>query len=369
MVMKRKTSKFLPKAFRFAPFAAGLAAMAMVAACARANDKAAITPEVKAKVDNKFVAAALKAVSGYNAFTPENMSLAQRISGASVIIDKESNDGTSVDVKLKIVFNGDHSDLILVGQLLMAEDANTEAKLVDEKTGLENEQFQVSARCASSKCQEITAEIHEMGDKSASTKVVVTPQVNTSAGDGSLGQLNLSAVSKMATGVTAVGSDTASAALAPAPVGAGAPAAQPAPKVLDILAKDVLIFKSTTAKTPVGTDKKLVVTSATITDLTMYMIFCGPTKASEKSGPLTSYEDAYLAKYGQAATPDTTVNLPASASGDAPAAADKVASDKAASDKAASDKAASDKAASDKVASDKAAADLEAKHGAAPAAK
>jgi hypothetical protein len=361
MVTKRNATKFR-RAFRLAPIAASLATLAMVAACARTNGKAKISTETQAKVAK----AASKLVSDYDMYAPENMQLAARFGGASIVLIHRL--ATSVDAKVKIVFadqkDKKQDDLIFMARLPLGKDFDSNSSiqfLKDPATGADDQHFVIKGFCANADCLAIDILILEQGEDHtvAAATTATLPAPNAPAADGSKGKINMAGV---VTGDTAPAPTDAPAVPAPAAPVVPPPAAAQAeastappvvtPKKLITIAKDVLIFSITDhgVKSESANDKA---TRRNVMDL----IGSGTVApAPSTTGPIVSYEVAYQAKYGEPAPAETAVDSTVPTPEDA-AKADAAKADAAKADAAKADAAKADAAKADAAKADAAKAD------------
>jgi hypothetical protein len=274
-----KSKSKMRRAFRLAPVAASLAALALVAACARTNGKAPITAETKAKIVDKIKST----IPDYDASAPANIALAARVMGASVVINNQSD--TAVDATVKIVMT-DKPEQIARGTIQLNNPGGAFFRL-QSIDGSTDQTLIIQARCESTQCSAISAELIlqvEQSNTSAAVATTTIPTAQVPAGD--LGQADLPE------GVT----------VAKAPPAADAsPSAAPAeaaPKTMTIVAKDLMVFtiqEVPSKPLPTADDSKNVTKAVPVK--TMKVEFMGPSPAGTN---LMSFEDAYMKRWHKA---------------------------------------------------------------------
>jgi len=216
VVMKAKSK--VRRTARLAPVMASLAALAMVAACARTNNsKTQISPQTADQIAEKIAASGFAA---YNQAAPENMEFAKSFQGASIVIEDRTDDQVKAKIRILIA---NKKPITVEGVLAITGDS-AKATTVDfaQVDGTDDQTISVKAKCLGSDCKGVGAEVFLMQEDTATTPAADTAKADASKADPTA-NLKISAkVSKAATPAKAT-----AATPAPAPDATGTAAVVP----------------------------------------------------------------------------------------------------------------------------------------------
>ena len=286
MITKSKSKVY--RAVRLAPVVASLAALAMVAACARTNgNKTQISPQTQEKIANKVVSA----VDDYNAMLPDNMAFAKIFQGATIKINERNDQGVSADIQLLLA---DRQPITLHGAIIGKESSG---KFMDLKQMEVPSQDSISATatCGDAECRTVVAKISLLHPETPAPADVVAEDAKAKLAQGATAAAAAvdAATPPAATNVpvpAATGSDTSvpevkDPAAVPAPAPVVAPAAVPVKMV--VVGMNVLVFEAID-KAPANETAAQKIERLSV----LKLVRSGTVEAGQASGPTKSYLEA-----------------------------------------------------------------------------